>query len=701
LSRTTVTLSFDSVPYNGLHQKPAVASITYNGHTFKEIVSFVSQGDYYIPLNLLPTTNPGSYSIAIKSSGSYLTGNVNAPYTITKATPDVDAGTLSFTYGDMFSGPSALTWNAPGNPTPLTLNEGTDYTYTSPTGRVGDVGTRTGTIAFAGDLYSGTDSFSYSVSPKEITADNISLTNADFVYNGADQLPAFDVKVKLGDDAADTTLVSGTDYTVTLTRGGQPVSEVKDAGTYTVVVSGVNNYTGSVSYTCRVDRLPLADGDAMLSSDQLAWTGDPCSPTIAVRKVLAGGALTVLAEGADYEVQWLKGADAASAVPVAEEQLTDLGDYFALITGIGNYQSSIAVPFRIVRANTAGSGADSYLGEAAEDEFVFGQTITIRLSPESDGTVAALTSRLLRSLAEPVSGDDTMTLYLGSVQLTQPVSPDANGVYTASVSTLHSAVTDAVTQLPATITLTASFSGNSRLAGRTFDLPVTITPAPLTVPQVEGVNRGYREGNRTVRISAVTLSGMLAPYDDVQADIASLEADVDSDQIGVYTKAHFDLSAPIALKGEHSGYYHVPALQFTADTNVMIFGPPVIIDPTEPVEKKAYNNHSAALSVTAEGEELSYQWYKVENGVETPLADGEEYAGVTSPTLRINRVEPRSTTQYICRVTNDAGSDEAQFTVIALTAPPTGDKANPAMWLMLLAVSLIGLCTLRRRAVKA
>ena len=41
--------------------------------------------------------------------------------------------------------------------------------------------------------------------------------------------------------------------------------------------------------------------------------------------------------------------------------------------------------------------------------------------------------------------------------------------------------------------------------------------------------------------------------DDVQADIASLEADVDSDQIGVYTKAHFDLSAPIALTGAHSG----------------------------------------------------------------------------------------------------------------------------------------------------
>lgn len=705
LSMTDVTLSFDSVPCNGLDQKPLVVSVSYKDHTFKEgpWLSFDSQneGDYFLPLDLQQNIEPGSYSIALESRGRYLTGSHSVSYTIAKATPDVEVDLPAFTYGDMFSGPATLQWTAPGNATPLTLTEGTDYTFTAPDGRVGNVGTHTGTLSFMGARYTGTDSFSYQVEPKEITADHISLEEADFVYNGTDQLPAFDVKVRLGSDTADTTLARGTDYTVTFTRDGASATRMTDAGAYTVQVSGQGNYTGSASYTFRVDRLALERTDVSLASDQLPWTGNPCVPTISVQKTLADGAQHTLVSPGDYTVQWLKGSDVSTATAVSEAQLTELGDYFAVITGQGNYQSTVAVPFSIVRANTADGGADTYLEDAAQDTFVFGQTLTVRLTPESDGTVAALSSRLLRSLSAPVSGDDTMTLYLDSVQLTQPAGPDDDGVYAASVSSLHPAITGTITQLPATITLTASFSGNGRLAGRTFDLPVTITPAPLTVSYAQGVNRGYRAGNCTVRFNDVSLSGMLSGYADVQADITEMEGEVASDAIGVYTEAAFDLTAPIALTGAHGGYYHVPALQFNAATDVMIFGPPVIIDPTEPVEKTVYNNAKVLLTVTAEGEELSYQWYAVENGVETALTDGEDYAGTASSSLCILKAKPRSTTQYLCRVTNDAGSDEALFTVTAISLPSTGDNTHPTLWLCLLTLACAGLLILRRRTVKA
>lgn len=210
--------------YNGEVQKPTVES--KNGLAADTDYTV----DYLESQDASSYTDAGSYTVAITGKGFY-TGEVQLGYTITKAAGSGKVSMANYAFGE----------NAP-IPTPESATNGTDavtYTYT---GREGTeyssataptaVGKYTVTAAFAATKNASecTATADFEVTAKGLVADDFSLENASFTYSGEVQTPGVNCKSALTQD---------TDYTVSY-------PESKDAGDYTVTITGKGNYSGSV-----------------------------------------------------------------------------------------------------------------------------------------------------------------------------------------------------------------------------------------------------------------------------------------------------------------------------------------------------------------------------------------------------------------------------------------------------------------------
>ena len=115
-----------------------------------------------------------------------------------------------------------------------TLSENTHYTVNWPSGRTNS-GTYTLTVT-GKDSYAGTKSVSFTISPKPLSSCTMTLSPSSYTYDGKQKNPTITVK------DGNKTLAGGTDYAVTTTPSGRT-----NAGTYTYVVTGKNNYTGTKS----------------------------------------------------------------------------------------------------------------------------------------------------------------------------------------------------------------------------------------------------------------------------------------------------------------------------------------------------------------------------------------------------------------------------------------------------------------------
>ena len=93
------------------------------------------------------------------------------------------------------------------------------------------------------------------ITAKELISDNVSLSASEFTYNGSEQKPTVTVKVKLKEtDETETTLspynaeTEKGDYTVSYKDSeGTTVESPTNVGTYTVIIEGMGNYTGTVN----------------------------------------------------------------------------------------------------------------------------------------------------------------------------------------------------------------------------------------------------------------------------------------------------------------------------------------------------------------------------------------------------------------------------------------------------------------------
>ncbi len=259
-------LEKDTAVYSGSAIEVPVKRIYYvvDGQEFDADEQFViSDPKYANNINVTGSGNPAVVSVEItgyyekNADGTYVTdqnGEKAAVYfdkTVTvEAAFRIEAEDISrvttmeldkseFTYNGKAQKPGILLSNK-------ALVSGTDYsvTYTNVSGEADsciDAGTRTVTVTGKGN-YTGTLTCNFTIKPRTITADSVSLSCRKYAYNGKERKPGITVKVEL---SSVVTLKNKTDYTVTYS------SDCTNVGTKTVAVKGKGNYTGTVkiSYT--------------------------------------------------------------------------------------------------------------------------------------------------------------------------------------------------------------------------------------------------------------------------------------------------------------------------------------------------------------------------------------------------------------------------------------------------------------------
>lgn len=203
------------------------------------------------------------------------------------------SNTLTVTQGDITysNAVSPSVSNKPQAAGDITYTyEGWDgTTYAKSTTKPTNAGkyTVTATCEDATHIYTGSAQFQ--IKPKALTAAMLTIQSSGFVYNGQNQSPAYEVK----DGTA--ALNANAHYDVT---GG---STGKDAGAYTLRITGKDNYTGSAEQRWSIEKATLT----VTGADIPAINYDPSfNGALNVNSVIFSGLMSgeTLAKGTDYTV---------------------------------------------------------------------------------------------------------------------------------------------------------------------------------------------------------------------------------------------------------------------------------------------------------------------------------------------------------------------------------------------------------------
>ncbi len=169
-------------------------------------------------------------------------------------------------------------------------------------------------------------------------------------------------------------LEEGVDYTLSYEKDGKRIaaSAVRNAGSYTMVISGRKDYAQTISLPFEILPANAADIEVTGLQERYVHTGQP----IAVEPVLTyRGA--VLQEGTDYTLAY-RDASGASADAA---NLVEIGSYAIVIQGGQNFTGQRSVSFSITRRPI---GACLIAGTQAAYPYT-GSPQTIRLSVVEDG----------------------------------------------------------------------------------------------------------------------------------------------------------------------------------------------------------------------------------------------------------------------------------------------------------------------------
>ena len=345
---------------------------------------------------------PGKYTVEITGKGNY-TGTRQITVTLTdvakeqilmsKVTvakvPDVTydktlcegektpgmTPALTVTYG---SGKNKVTLYKEGdvNAAGETVSaENADYTVTWINNRY--VGTATAVLTGTGKIledgtasgtYFGEKRITFKIKGVALSASMVNWVdgskNVSVVYNGEEQKPRVNVrlqkKVKDENGKTVTKTVYLREYDDYYKFGDYKVSYLKnvDAGTATVVITGVGGYTGTVKKTFKITQADLAaegteakiaaGGDAADSAIKVAFVKNGAKPAVVVTAKLANGNTVTLKEGKDYTVTYANNKAVSEGKNLTEKKLP-----LITVKGKGNFKGSIKQTFTITNKSLA------------------------------------------------------------------------------------------------------------------------------------------------------------------------------------------------------------------------------------------------------------------------------------------------------------------------------------------------------------
>ena len=338
---------------------------------------------------------PGKYTVEITGKGNY-TGTRQITVTLadvakeqilmSKVTvakvPDVtyDANfcegnnakgmtpALTVTYG---SGKNKVTLYKEGdvNAAGETVSaENADYTVTWINNRY--VGTATAVLTGTGKIledgtaigtYFGEKRITFKIKGTALSASMVSWAdgskNVSVVYNGEEQEPEVRVSLQKKVKGKDGKMVTQTtylwEYDDYYKEGDYKVSYLKnvDAGTATVVITGVGGYTGTVKKTFKITQADLAaEGtEAKIGvADSIPFAKNGAKPAIVVTAKLANGNTVTLTEGKDYTVTYANNKAVSEGKNLTEKKLP-----LITVKGKGNFKGSVKQTFTITNKSLA------------------------------------------------------------------------------------------------------------------------------------------------------------------------------------------------------------------------------------------------------------------------------------------------------------------------------------------------------------
>ena len=221
LTDNDVTLSATSFVYNKSNQKPTV--------TVKDGEAALVADAEYTLTNDGGTDVGSAYPVSVVGKGNY-SGTINKSFAITPASVTISITDLTKTYNRAEQTPTV---SVTDGTSPIASSSYT-VTYNGGATLPKNAGNYTVVVTATGN-YSGTATKTFTISPKALTDNDVTLSATSFVYNKSNQKPT--VTVKDGEAA----LVADAEYTLT-NDGGTDVGSA-----YPVSVVGKGNYSGTVN----------------------------------------------------------------------------------------------------------------------------------------------------------------------------------------------------------------------------------------------------------------------------------------------------------------------------------------------------------------------------------------------------------------------------------------------------------------------
>ncbi len=290
----------------------------------------------------ISTTSPvnaGTYTVTVRGIGTYGGEQVLAQKYVINARNIGDATISglydSYTYAGVKVEPTFSVYYPYGT----LLTKGSIYgdgDYYVTYGSNSTTGTSAGVIYIHGNgNFTGTKVVRFGIAGKSIAGCSAYFTNgvSSSAYTGVAAKPAITVR-----DGYYTTLRQNIDYTVSYKDSlGKVVTSMKDAGTYTVVITGKGNYSGELNLTYTITGKDISYYTVTLSKNSVNATGTAQKPT--VTSVKYG---TTALKSTDYTVTY------QNSLGQTVTSMTAPDTYRVVITGKGGYSGSTYATFRIV-----------------------------------------------------------------------------------------------------------------------------------------------------------------------------------------------------------------------------------------------------------------------------------------------------------------------------------------------------------------
>ena len=352
--------------YNGTEQKPSVT--VYVGESEKTAVKLSSS---YYDVQYVDNKGPGVATVIITGKGGYA-GSTFATFTILE-TEMTDLNTVikgydaSYAYTGSYITP-VVTVSVNGR----TLVKGTDYTVEYLNNRYMSTTYSKAQIvitAIPGSGYTGSVTATFTIAGRSLSDCTASFTNGRNYasYTGKSIYPAVTVKADRY-----TTLKEDTDYVVSyLDSKGKTVGSMVDAGKYTVVISGINSYSGKLYLDFTINGVDISGYTVTLRNSSVKADGTAKTPVIESVKMGSSSALY----STDYEVTY------EDSTGKEVTSMKTPGTYKVVVTGKNGYSGSTYATFRIV-----GTPQEIKIAKTSYKVYKDSESFKINATATGDGT---------------------------------------------------------------------------------------------------------------------------------------------------------------------------------------------------------------------------------------------------------------------------------------------------------------------------